>query len=192
VTVLALDLATTCGFAILRTDGTIESGAQRFGPRVVKGEKEAEGMRWVKFRAWLVELHQRHEFKTIAYEEVNFIGGPGGTYAVQVYGGFVAVMQHFCEGYRIPYSPHGVPVIKKAWTGKGNARKEDMVARCRELGFKPEDDNEADAIALLHLATGRVPKLPIERQVKKRPLRPNADTRSREISFPSSLPEKPF
>jgi Holliday junction resolvasome RuvABC endonuclease subunit len=188
MTTLALDLATTCGFAILREDGRIVSGAQSFAPRTVKGEKERPGARWVKFRAWLVELHQAHQLTAIAYEEVNFIGGPGGAYAVQVYGGFVAVMQHFCEGFRIPYAPHGVGVIKQAWTGRGNASKDDMVARCRELGFKPIDDNEADAIALLHVATNSVPKLPPERMAKKPKAKPNPDTRTKPMQLQSVEP----
>ena len=37
-------------------------------------------------------------------------------------------------------------------TGKGNAPKDAMLAAVRRWGYAPVDDNEADAIALLHLA----------------------------------------
>jgi hypothetical protein len=52
-----------------------------------------------------------------------------------------------------------------------------------ELGFDPENDNEADAIALLYIACNKVPALPIERQVKKRrsrrtPTRPRPQSSS--------------
>ena len=52
----------------------------------------------------------------------------------------------------IPYE--GVPVgtIKRHDTGKGNADKETMIAAARARGFSPADDNEADAIAILHWA----------------------------------------
>ena len=49
----------------------------------------------------------------------------------------------------IPYE--GVPVgtIKRHATGKGNAPKQAMIDAVRAKGFSPEDDNEADAIAIL-------------------------------------------
>ena len=52
----------------------------------------------------------------------------------------------------IPYE--GVPVgtIKRHATGKGNANKAAMIAAAKARGFSPADDNEADAIAILHWA----------------------------------------
>ena len=49
----------------------------------------------------------------------------------------------------VPYE--GVPVgtIKRHATGKGNAPKQAMIDAARAKGFSPEDDNEADAIAIL-------------------------------------------
>ena len=51
----------------------------------------------------------------------------------------------------IPYQ--GVPVgtIKKHATGKGNAGKDDMIASVRLRGHTPADDNEADALSLIHI-----------------------------------------
>ena len=47
----------------------------------------------------------------------------------------------------------GVAVpIKKHATGKGNAGKHDMVEAMQLLGHPVTDDNEADALALLHWA----------------------------------------
>jgi Holliday junction resolvasome RuvABC endonuclease subunit len=47
-----------------------------------------------------------------------------------------------------------VPVgtIKRHATGRGNADKDAVIAAVRALGFNPEDDNEADALALLDWA----------------------------------------
>ena len=42
--------------------------------------------------------------------------------------------------------------IKKHATGKGNAGKQDMVEAMQLLGHPVTDDNEADALALLHWA----------------------------------------
>ena len=41
---------------------------------------------------------------------------------------------------------------KKFITGKGNAGKQAVIAAVKALGHLPEDDNEADALALLHFA----------------------------------------
>ncbi|MCX7865170.1 MAG: hypothetical protein N2423_09090, partial [Novosphingobium sp.] len=69
--------------------------------------------------------------------------------AAHVYGGMLAVLTAWCEEHLVAYQ--GVPVgtIKRFITGKGNADKQAMIVAMRERGFEPEDDNEADAIAIL-------------------------------------------
>ena len=42
--------------------------------------------------------------------------------------------------------------IKKHATGKGNAGKAEIIAAMRALGHPVTDDNEADALAILHWA----------------------------------------
>ncbi|GAB4112596.1 MAG: hypothetical protein Fur0019_19060 [Tibeticola sp.] len=56
---------------------------------------------------------------------------------------------------RAPPNPvQGVPVgtIKKHATGRGNAGKDQVIIAVRSRGHAPVDDNEADALALLHWA----------------------------------------
>lgn len=66
--------------------------------------------------------------------------------------GLKLTLTAWCEHHNIPYQ--GVPVgtIKKHATGKGNAGKDEMITSVRERGHTPVDDNEADALALLHWA----------------------------------------
>ena len=45
--------------------------------------------------------------------------------------------------------------IKRHVTGKGNADKQAVIDAVRKLGFAPADDNEADALALLHWALAK-------------------------------------
>ena len=74
---------------------------------------------------------------------------------------FLATLTAWCERHCIPYSAIPVGTIKKHATGKGNADKAAMVAAVRALGYEPEDDNEADAIALLDFVIEtEVPDLP--------------------------------
>ena len=172
--ILCLDLATTTGFALRRADGRIESGEVSFSLK----KDEGPGRRYVKFRAWLVEQKQAHpELAEIVYEQVM---GHGAFQVISahVYGGLLATLQAFGEHHGIAYRGIGVSTIKKRFAGAGNATKGDMIAQCRALGFKPAGDNEADAIALLHVALDRCPILtksgasPKKRTPKPQPEKP--------------------
>ena len=85
----------------------------------------------------------------VVFEEVR---RHAGTAASHAYGGYLAHLTAWCEANGIPYQ--GVPVgtIKRHVTGKGNADKAAVIEAVRRLGFSPADDNEADALALLHWA----------------------------------------
>lgn len=166
---LALDLATRTGWALLRSDGRVESGSVSFA---LKGD-EGQGRRYVRCRAWLVEMKAAHPgLGEIVYETVMGHGAHN-VIAGHVYGGLLATVQSFGEHHQIPYRGFGVSTIKKRFAGHGNATKGDMIAQCRALGFSPVDDNEADAIALLHVALDKCPILtPCGASPKKR--RPKA------------------
>jgi len=145
-TILALDLGTYTGWAVATCDGVISSDTQPFKPQRFEGG----GMRFLRFRRWLNEmLSLTPHINVVYFEEVRRHAGVDAAHA---YGGFLATLTAWCEHHNIPYQ--GVPVgtIKKHATGKGNASKEDMVAAARKRGHDPIDDNEADALALLHWA----------------------------------------
>ena len=145
--VLALDLGTTTGWALRRQDGGITSGIMTFRPTRFEGG----GMRFLRFRGWLAEVATLSGGITrIAFEEVRRHVSTDSSHA---YGGFLATLTAWCEQEAIPYE--GVPVgtIKRYATGKGNADKAKMIAAIEARGFRPADDNEADAIALLLWAT---------------------------------------
>ena len=143
--VLALDLGTTTGWALQSRDGGITSGTITFKPTRFEGG----GMRFLRFKRWLTEIKQSGEINAVYFEEVRRHVGVDAAHA---YGGFLATLTAWCEHHQIPYQ--GVPVgtIKKHATGKGNASKDEMVASARARGHAPADDNEADALALLHWA----------------------------------------
>jgi Holliday junction resolvasome RuvABC endonuclease subunit len=145
-TVLALDLGTTTGWALRSADGSISSGTESFKPHRFEGG----GMRYLRFKHWLTEVKQTSDgIDAVYFEEVRRHLGVDAAHA---YGGFMAHLTAWCEHHQIPYQ--GVPVgtIKKHATGKGNASKDEMIAAMKALGHSPTDDNEADALALLHYA----------------------------------------
>jgi len=143
ITILALDLGTTTGWAMRLADGVVVSGTMEFR----SGRYEGGGMRFLRFRSWLD--HLLDGAKTIDLIHFEEVRRHAGTDAAHIYGGFLAHLSAWCELKHIPYQ--GVPVgtIKRHATGKGNAAKNAVIAAMRSKGFNPEDDNEADALAIL-------------------------------------------
>jgi hypothetical protein len=145
-TILALDLATTTGWALRSADGQILSGTVSFRPSRYDGG----GMRYLRFTNWLTELGRLSgPITAIYYEEVR---RHAGTDAAHIYGGLMATLSSWAELRGVPYQ--GVPVgtWKRSTCGKGNAKKEDVVEAMRARGFNPSGADEADALAILHWA----------------------------------------
>lgn len=136
---LALDLGTKTGWAT-HSAGGIASGVQEFKNSRFSGG----GMRYLKFEKWLSEMPRPDQ---VIFEEVR---RHRGTDAAHVYGGLMAVVTKWCENQQIPYAAVPVGTIKKSWTGNGSANKNKMIDEAKKRGFNPTDDNEADALALLH------------------------------------------
>ncbi len=144
--ILTLDLGTITGWALRGRSGLITSGIEMFKPSRFEGG----GMRYLRFERWLNELlFQLDWMDAVYFEEVRRHLGVDAAHA---YGGFLAHLTAWCEQHEIPYQ--GVPVgtIKQSATSKGNASKEAVIQAMQALGHTPSDDNEADALALLHWA----------------------------------------
>lgn len=106
-------------------------------------------MRYLRFRKWLDEVNQLSGgIDQVYFEEVRRHLGVDAAHA---YGGFLAQLSSWCEDKKIPYLGIPVGTIKKHITDKGNAGKAQVMSEVRKLGFKPADDNEADALSLLDL-----------------------------------------
>ncbi len=143
--ILALDLGTNTGWAIRSHNNQITSGTKSFKPQRFEGG----GMRYLRFVRWLEEINQLSEgIDQIYFEEVRRHLGVDAAHA---YGGFLAHLTAWCEEKNIPYLGIAVGTIKKHITNKGNASKAEVMNEIKKLGFNPGDDNEADALALLHL-----------------------------------------
>ena len=144
--ILALDLGTKTGWAI-KSQNQITSGTIEFKPSRFEGG----GMRYLRFQKWLGEINQlTGGIDLVYFEEVRRHLGVDASHA---YGGFLAYLTGWCEekNPKIPYLGIPVKVIKKHITGNGNSKKEVVIEAVKKLGFNPKDDNEADALALLHL-----------------------------------------
>ena len=167
--ILALDLGTTTGWALRSANGPVAHGFVSFKSQRFEGG----GMRYLRFGRWLADMlalsGQKSGSQTGSQTNLTGIGAVYfeevrrhlGVDAAHVYGGLLATLTAWCEHHQIPYQ--GVPVgtIKRHATGKGNAGKAGVIAAMKALGHPVTDDNEADALALLHwaLAQGADPAL---------------------------------
>jgi Holliday junction resolvasome RuvABC endonuclease subunit len=140
--ILALDLGTVTGFALSPTHGAVVTGTWNNKG----GRYEGGGMRYLRFRNALDEMHKLTPLEAVYFEEVR---RHNGTDAAHVYGGMLATLTSWCEQHSVPYLGVPIQTIKKFICGRANGSKEDVIAATEKLGYQPKDSNEADAIALL-------------------------------------------
>ncbi len=143
--ILCLDLGTKTGFA-MRADGVTSCGTESFAPK----RGDGEGLRYLKFSRWLNRMANGRAIGAVYFEDVR---RHVGTDAAHCYGGLRAILTAWCESNNIPYTGYGVGTIKKHFTGNGSAKKDMMITEARRRGFDVPDDNAADAVAILSLAS---------------------------------------
>ena len=140
--ILALDLGTTTGWALL-AEGKVISGSFDMRPR----HNENVGIRFLRFRKEF--LSNFRAVREVYFEEVR---RHEGTHAAHIYGGLWATLCAWCDENSIPYKGVEVSSWKKLITGKGNASKEVVMDAMLARGYKPFDHNESDALAILSYA----------------------------------------
>ncbi|MBD9476482.1 hypothetical protein IB268_26465 [Achromobacter sp. ACM01] len=153
VNILALDLGTKTGFALRRRDGTCRHGTEVFTPR----KSWSEGQKWARYRAWLAGVIRDEQIHRVVYEQVirHEVKGRPVWDAAHAYGAFEAITHMVCDGFNIRAHGVNLSTVKKSFTGSGRAKKEDMVLQAKTRGFKVVDDNNADALAILHWAVAQ-------------------------------------
>lgn len=139
--VLALDLATTTGFAFRDDSGDICSGTETF--QVKRGE--SPGIRFLRFARWLAKMHTSHHFDVVSFERPHHRGGP----STEVLVGLATRAQEFAAEHDLEHSTVETSTLKLWATGRGNAGKPDMVEAAQKWVPGVESDDEADAILVL-------------------------------------------
>ncbi len=155
--ILALDIATTTGWAAMIPNDigmypSLASGSVNLYPNLTRD------FRYI-FCATLHMLSTiERRFNTpdlIAFEEVKF---HKGWKAAKRYWTLLGAVEAWTvsDGHFVTMLPLSIADIKIHATGKGNAKKDDMMAAARERGWTFKDDNEADALWILDLARKRI------------------------------------
>lgn len=139
--ILALDQASNCGWCC---------GKDLYGCWDLNTRKdESSGMKMIRFRSKLKEITVSENIDLIAYERVAGMHKNSIIHAAKM----VAMIETFCEENNIQYIAFSASEIKKFATGKGNAKKDAMIAAAAlKYGYTGTNDNEADAIHIYQLA----------------------------------------
>lgn len=159
--VLALDIATTTGWAVDRSgDG---------GPSPLTGTKRlaagsADGARLgragLEFAKWLDGMIRLHAVETVAIE-APAMGGRGivmSAVTARMLIGLAFTAEVVAASADVPVWEAAVSTARKNLLGTGRPAdgKKAVVERCRLLGWQVKDHNAADAACLWALAKGRL------------------------------------
>ena len=145
IKILSLDIASVTGWATSK----IEYGTWNFKTR----KDESMGMKLLRFRSKLDEVHKLMNFNLIVYERA------AGRFKAAIIheAKLIAVVEEWCEANKIAYRAYSATEIKKFATNKGNAGKPLMIQAAKErLEYTGNDDNEADALHMLALASSEL------------------------------------
>jgi Holliday junction resolvasome RuvABC endonuclease subunit len=138
--ILALDIATKTGWRTETSSGVWDFNKLKRG--------DSYGLRLIRFKSSIREILDLEKIDIVVYER------PAGMFksSIIVASEMIGVLIALCEERGIQYTAYSATEIKKFATGKGNAKKQDMIDSAVELGFNVIDDNHADAIHLYNLA----------------------------------------
>ena len=149
VSVLALDLGNSTGWALRHINGRVDFGVKDLSPRLDEGF----GRRFLAFANFLDDLQCGRPLLGDGSGLVVYEQAPGQRgHAARVYAGFEAVLTAWCEQKRIPYTSLHAMTLKKFFTGHGDADKAEMIVEARVRGYEVSSHDEADAVALIEWA----------------------------------------
>lgn len=140
--ILAFDLATSTGWA----SGPAEPLKPQFGTHVFPSTGERIGRHQSNMRDWLVAMIEFEQPSYVIFEQPSLFGKTTPTTMRKLCAG-ANTLEEVCDKLGVRCEQGNPSKIKKFWTGKGNAKKPDMVARARKCGFAVRNDDEADSIA---------------------------------------------
>lgn len=163
---LALDVATTTGFALFDIHATaapqpLEVKAGRMPGRPASGvvqlaPGDAEvGYFFAKARDWFDEMLTAHQPVAVVFEAPYVSAGASKMASVKLLG-LAAILQMVCHDHAVlKVVPAMNASVRKHFIGFGNGERVKLkaatVARCHQLGWMERDDtddNRADALAV--------------------------------------------
>jgi len=153
--VLCLDISKrACGWVRWR------SGQDRpaFGTVKLGSEYTSMGRTFVNLHKNLNEQFMLGRPDLVVYEEPLLLGPAAGSTTADIQKVLIGLAAHcesFCEAKAVRCFSVNMTTWRRMFIGsmpRGTGRRElkdFVIARCRELGLRPDDDNQADAIGIL-------------------------------------------
>lgn len=151
--ILALDIATRAGWAFARPGEYPLSGSVRLAPPGSSNGTIGRGM-----LRWLTDFITVNKPGMIYYEvplDPRHMGRKTTFATARILLGLPFLVETIAEARGIfKLREAGVQDVRKHFCGtpRPKDKKQAVLARCRQLGWKPEDDNAADALALWDFA----------------------------------------
>ena len=144
--ILAIDPATHCGWA----HSCGQSGTWNLSVR----KDESGGMRLIRLRGKLAEIREAVGVDLVVFEASRNLQHGN---AVRVAAQIQAVVECWCIDHGIEYRGYSPAEVKKHATGKGNAKKDAMMAGAmKRWKLAAVTEDQADALWLLDLATSEL------------------------------------
>lgn len=143
-TILTLDLAAQTGFAV-GAPGSVPI----FGTHNFTSTGDNFGRHQANARRWLRDLIFEHNPVMIGYEQPSLFSKTTPA-TVRKLSAYCNVLEEEClrEGFDIPVREINPSTLKLFFTGNGKAKKDQMVQAAHRYGFKVQNDDEADAVAM--------------------------------------------
>lgn len=142
--IMALDLAAQTGFAVGRP-----CSQPIFGHVRLRGKKAGE--RLLFLLNFLRDQHKEHQFDLVVFEE-QYIGGKMAPSAALTLYGYRAIPLAFCAMRGVQDAQQSPSSVRKHFIGNGglgrDAAKKFVMDECARRGWKVDNDDEADALAL--------------------------------------------
>lgn len=115
--------------------------------------KSSQGFKWIKFEARIKEFFKVNNINVVAYE----LPAGRNTNPIIHSSKLICIIEKVSAELGIEYIEYSASTIKTFATCNGNANKELMKEYAKKLwGYDGEDDNEADALHILHYLKSQV------------------------------------
>lgn len=153
--ILALDVATKTGWAVgYNSPEDITYGTKHFT------DVHHFGALGAALSGFIADMVHDHRPDIIAMEKPWLMRNN----VARRLNGMCFMVEVVAHNLGIPFREFAPMSIKKHWVGSGRADKKQMLAAAKLRGYLPEDDNQADAIALLDLTVQEYLEVEKEKQ----------------------------
>lgn len=138
--ILALDIATKCGYYSVHEGGTWN---------FTESKQRNDNKQHQAFRDSLMDYIQKYDIRQVVAEDINV---NNHFCDMRKLSEFRGILLEVCDRLNLPEPLYvNVMTLKKYTTGDGHADKNKMMEFCfKRYGITPIDDNHSDAVCIYH------------------------------------------